>query len=205
LFHRVLSQLFDAHRLGAIVSTNVDGLETDKRVENFLPESKVLRLHGRIYELECKGHTAPLTVEMARALAKRELVELPNCSQCTEEGMKANERGHLKRRTAKQQPPAPAMRFFDDYGDLQLGDEEHTMFSDIFGGKLTPDLVFIIGSSLRSQDLRKALHKVKESATTYIVDSSPNQHHREFEDAITIHTTAEKWAARVDAHLNLAS
>lgn len=197
----MLSRLSRLHRLKAVVTTNVDGLETDSRIPGFLADSKVLRLHGVVYELKCHGHTVPLTVEMANALADKQPVDLSNCAQCSkQEATGNNGRQHLKRSSATP-PPAPPMRFFDDSEDIDLGDAEQAMFTDIFKVPHLPPLVFVIGSSLRNRDLKKALLGLVDFASIYIVDPLPNKNHKEFLRATIIRATADEWATRVNASL----
>lgn len=206
LFHRVLSRLERVRRLTAVVTTNVDGLETDPHNPEFLPEGKVLRLHGVVYEVKCTGHSVPLTVEMASALALDQPVDPPPCPQCPDkEAKKKNGREHLSRDSATYKPLVPAMTFFDHVGDTELGDAQQALFDKVFNPTPHLGLFFIIGSSLRNACLKKALLKVQRSAKIYIVDPLHNTNHREFTEAVTICTTAEEWATRVGVYLSRQS
>jgi NAD-dependent SIR2 family protein deacetylase len=197
----VLARLNSVCRLDSVVSTNVDGLETDASAEGSLPEDKVLRLHGRLYEVKCKGHTVPLTMEMALALAKQEPIDLSNCAKCNQDAALPNTgREHLARPSANRQPHAPPMAFYEDVEDTGLSDADQKWFDELFNGDRIPDLVFIIGSSLRGRDLKRALLGL--TVPMYIVDTSPSSHHRELKTATIIQTTAEEWAKRVNGHLD---
>jgi NAD-dependent SIR2 family protein deacetylase len=186
-----------------VVTTNVDGLETDSRESDFLPEDKVLRLHGRLYELQCKGHTIPLTDEMATALANQQPVVCDICEK--EPATQANGREHLARPSADRKQPAPPMLFYNDPGDNSLGDADQEMFNSLFHGiQITkPDLVFVIGSSLTNAMLRNALSSL-ENATIYIVNPSLNANNR-IPNAIVIQATADEWARRVNVYLDTLS
>lgn len=203
LLHKALSRLNMALRLTAVISTNVDGFETDEREQNFLPEDKVLRLHGRCYQVQCNGHTVPLTREMAEILATHGSFDFTDCPKCAEVPERSTGREHLSRQAAARRLTMPDMAFFDDPTKNELGDEEQKRFDELFNGRLQPRLVFIIGSSLRNAALKQALQRL-ENASLYVIDPHPNASHRALKGATILSITAEEWAHRILAHLDKA-
>jgi NAD-dependent SIR2 family protein deacetylase len=201
LLHQALSKLNTALRLTAVVSTNVDGFETDERDRDFLPEDKVLRLHGRCYEVQCNGHTVPLTHEMADTLAVQGSFEFPDCPKCAELLERGTGYELLSKQAAARHLTMPDMTFSDDSVNNEIGGEEQAKLNELFFGKLQPRLVFIIGSSLNNALLMQAVQKL-ENARLYVIDPHPSANQLALEGATIISTTAEKWARRILTYLS---
>jgi NAD-dependent SIR2 family protein deacetylase len=207
-FHRYLNHEFEGKRLQGIITTNVDGLEFKEAEQALLQgrstdgmltqgSEKVVQLHGTAYNGHCSpgNHEIALTEDIVAQLCAG--IEVP-CETC-----KANPPTH-PRKAKSPHIMRPSITLYHDTLHSQASEAVLNGLNRCFGTRkhaLKPDLILIVGSSLRNRELLRMLVTQREGCRgveVFVVNPHWEPAFNQLgEDVQWIQEDAERWAAEM--------